>query len=272
MKFLAVLMLVAWFRNRVSGNPLREQYPTDTWEAWVFSRISHPDLRFAVSVLLPTIVLLFVSTELRGWLLGLPWLILSILVVVYSVEFVDTDLAFDDQGLWLKSLDDEDDLAQLHQSQRNFRWDITYDVFQSMIPALFWFLVLGPAGALLYGLCRNYADDDGEPELQTGLPQILQFWMEWIPARVHVLVFAVLGDFARTWRLLLESILDVEEPVVEMLGQSAEAAVGTEEPAASTLDDFVTATEFELDELRLLLDRSLWGWVGVAALMTILGF
>ena len=36
-------------------------------------------------------------------------------------------------------------------------------------------------------------------------------------------------------------------------------------------DDFVVQTEFELNHLKPLLDRSLWGWLGVAAILTILG-
>jgi adenosylcobinamide-phosphate synthase len=61
---------------------------------------------------------------------------------------------------------------------------------------LFWFLLLGPAGALLYRLSyflkqvwEKHKNDFG------GFSQRLFYWLDWLPARFTAGCFAVVGDF-----------------------------------------------------------------------------
>jgi adenosylcobinamide-phosphate synthase len=93
------------------------------------------------------------------------------------------------------------------------------DSYRNVFGTLFWFLVLpGPAGAVLYRLsvllAERWSVDAAAPlghELgQFGRPvQRLLFWLDWIPARLTAVTFAIVGDFedaiycwrtqARTW-------------------------------------------------------------------------
>lgn len=270
MKFLIVLIVLALHRSWVGDNPLREQFQIDTWFSWISDRISTGNLRFLFSVVAPVLLLLLLSWELSGWFLGMFWLALSLIVVLYCIDVVDTDAAFDDQVLWLQSLKEDDGLAQSQQTLSNFRGDITYEVFESMVPVLFWFLVLGPAGALLFALCRRYLATVPEDETQVDLLELILFWMEWLPARFTVFLFALLGEFGRTWEALVASLADAETSTVAML----HTAVESEEPLreGSNIEDFIVEAEAQLVDLKELLERSLWGWAGIAALLTIAGF
>ncbi|MCH7742814.1 MAG: hypothetical protein IIB71_09175 [Proteobacteria bacterium] len=269
MKFLSVLILVIFHRNWTGPNPLREQFQVDSWFSWVSGRVAAGNLKVLLSVVLPVLLLLLLSWELAEWFLGLFWLALSLAVILYCIELVDLDRAFDDQVLWLRSLKKDDELEQVQQTHSNFRSDITYEMFQSLVPTLFWFLILGPAGALLFLLCQRYLEQVDEDDTEVDLLELVLFWMEWIPARFTVFLFALLGEFGRTWQLLLDSLADVENPAVTMLHEAVESAGGLAECA--DIEDFVAEGEAELGNLKDLLERSLWGWVGLAAILTIAG-
>lgn len=60
---------------------------------------------------------------------------------------------------------------------------------------LFWFLVLGPIGAVLYRLSANLCfARDIDDDLARALEQVHEA-LEWLPARVTVLAFALAGTF-----------------------------------------------------------------------------
>ena len=92
------------------------------------------------------------------------------------------------------------------------------DAYRQVFAVLFWFLVLpGPAGAVLYRAAVLLADewkgivpgDDATPIVRArsdfGKPaRVLLEWLDWIPARLTALSFAIVGDFedaAYCWRM-----------------------------------------------------------------------
>jgi AmpE protein len=277
MKFLTVLMLTIYYRNWVGKNPLQEMFPVESWFSWVGSRFSDEKVKFALSAVLPSLVVLFISTETSGLFLGLFWLVLSVAIVLYGIDIIDMDIVFDDQILWLRDAQKTDDLDQLQQTQANFCRDITYDVFQSVIPVLFWFLMIGPAGALFFVLGQRYLEYKEEEEQgELEFLYTIFYWLEWVPSRLTIVLFALLGNFGRTYQVMAESVFDFTGPVSTTLHESARSSVLVErgssnEEADLGFDDFISSSKTELDDLKMLLERSLWGWVGIAALLTILG-
>lgn len=73
---------------------------------------------------------------------------------------------------------------------------------------LFWFVVLGPAGAVLYHAAGLLADawaarPGAEPGEFGWWAERAFFWLDWMPARLTAASFAVVGDFedsAYCWR------------------------------------------------------------------------
>lgn len=67
-----------------------------------------------------------------------------------------------------------------------------YDLFAP----IFWFILLGPSGALLYRLSQSVklAWDGAESDF-TRIAHRLFYWLDWLPSRFTAISFAVVGDF-----------------------------------------------------------------------------
>lgn len=251
MKFLAIIFVVLVYRNWLGGNPVRDVISTDNWFAAVRDNIAAGNLRYLVAAVLPAILLLWISLVIDGWLFGLLYLALCITVLLFAIEVIDLDVLIDDQRIWLRNQNKPDD---------SFVSKVTYEVFKSIVPAMFWFLILGPAGALFYALTDRYQEqlgDDGDNSL---VEQVL-YWMEWIPARITGLIFAFLGEFRRGFAALADSLADTENSSAVILGNVLRDSIVVEG------DD-----ESHLLELYWLLENTIWGWVAIAAVLTIMGW
>lgn len=77
---------------------------------------------------------------------------------------------------------------------------------QGMFAPVFWFALLGPAGALLYRLAHILQTEWANPSHHNDFYQFSQrafYYLDWLPARVTAACFAVVGDFedaAYCWR------------------------------------------------------------------------
>lgn len=66
----------------------------------------------------------------------------------------------------------------------------------ALIAPIFWFLLLGPAGALLYRLSHALRNEcPGDHAKFGGFAQRAFDWLDWLPARFTAACFAVAGDF-----------------------------------------------------------------------------
>ena len=263
MKFLTVLIVVLIQQNWVGGHPVRDFVNINGWLDWVASRSGSDPVRFSIAVILPFLLLLWISITLAGWLFGAFYLVLSIAVVLYAIEMIDLDTRFDSQRMRLTSQDGSPAASdEARRVQDQFVADTVYDSFRSVVPALFWFLLLGPAGTLAYVLCDRYDQRLGDSDSIAGL---VLYWMEWIPARVCAVIYALLGDFRQGIDAILETAGDTTIPVSSTLSDTARGAIHSVEGSRLPL-------AAELNELQWLLERSIWGWVGLAALLAILGW
>lgn len=77
---------------------------------------------------------------------------------------------------------------------------------QGMFAPVFWFALLGPAGALFYRLAHILQTEWSRPAHSGPFYQFSQrafYYLDWLPARVTAACFAVVGDFedaAYCWR------------------------------------------------------------------------
>lgn len=61
---------------------------------------------------------------------------------------------------------------------------------------VFWFMLLGPAGAVLYRLAQSVDQAWGGQEAAFNrVPRQIFYWLDWLPARFTAIAFAVVGDF-----------------------------------------------------------------------------
>lgn len=193
----------------------------------------------AVLVLVPMGLLALLLHVLEPVAYGLLALPVHVLVLLYSLgrgqakgalgPFRDAWRRGDTQAsLYAAERDlgirEEDTESVLERIQGHLIWRV-YDGFFAVI---FWYAVLGPAGALgfrLLTLCQHHGRRQGlvvhAARLRHGL--------DWIPARVLVVSFALVGHFVAVMRLLLQEVLAWRLPAATLLakaGQAADSPVG----------------------------------------------
>lgn len=273
MKFLTVLIIVFLYRNWVGGHPVRDRVPSQRYIGWFLARDIADNLRYLLCVGVPVVIAFIISVRVGDWLYGLIWLVFALAVMLYAVDIHDAEANFDDQAEWLREQDNDADLAAVRDRQVDFVQATNYEIFQSIYPALFWFLVLGPGGALAYVLSKQYLEalkDDG-PALD--LVDRVVYFMEWPAVRVSGFIFALLGHFGRCFEAWIASFGELHEPTDTVLMRLAQAAIDIPVPqAGETAGEFAIDSESANEQLHKLLDRSLFGWLGFAAIMAIIGF
>ena len=311
MKFLAVLLIVTLYRNWLGNNPVRDSLPFDGYADWCRGLSLQAHIRYLIAVGLPTVVVFWLASQLQnGWILNIIWLVLALAVLIYAVEMRDNEVVFDQHEDWLDSLldggevssstssivstsdgsssegDDESNDDGRHSAQSNevedqsvtgvmvrqgaFQQSMIYDVFQSLHPVIFWFLVLGPAGTLLYILTTMYEEGVDKDDVETPLVRQVVFWMELPAARLTTLLFALVGHFGDAMSRWLEGALDFSRDNDEFLTDVADAAVPALTP--DSVESVVRIHKDRNPELRVLMERSLYGWVGLAAIVAIVGW
>ncbi|MEJ2359908.1 MAG: regulatory signaling modulator protein AmpE [Gammaproteobacteria bacterium] len=140
-------------------------------------------------------------------------------------------------------------------------------ICENILGIFFWFLVLGPVGAVLFrATCLLRLRYDG---LQGGLADaIVDMYriLMWIPARLTVLAFAVVGGFVETlqslqhfndlWRRDSESLL-----VEAGLGAIPASTEGENQPDLAGVQDVLALSK-----------RAVIAWITVMGLMVIVGW
>ena len=134
---------------------------------------------------------------------------------------------------------------------------------QRVFSILFWFIVLGPVGAVLYRAIQKlsvYSSEDIMTKVQS-LANRITFVLDWIPARLVALSFCLAGHFMDVfteWRDTFKTSKSDTYQVLYNCGHIAIRADQHPEPA-------VVLAQF--DEAYHLVCRSLFIWLVVLALI-----
>ena len=249
------------------------------------------------------VVPLAVGVELVGRLLGalsplLSWL-WAVAVLYASVNFKNSNDAVHEIAQVLKARDI--DLARrLLARWRRRPGDLLTDpeiarlgieqilvrAHRDLFGALFWFLVLGPAGAVLYRSAAIVAhkwgrlewEDAGEFGHYAGQ---LFAALDWVPARLTALAYAIVGDFEgamQCWRTQPVTWTEGGPGVVLASGAGA-LGVRLGEPVHGNREfefrpDIGTGEEADADYLLSaggLVWRALLLWLGVVLVLGLIG-
>jgi len=272
MKFLAILIAIFYYQHWIGENPLRKLLPTTRYQEWVKNRTPPPWFKFGLCVVLPTFILFVVMTQIQDMVLGLVGLIISLGILVYTIDLFETEAVFDEQVLWLRSVDDSHTLADTVQRQEDFEIHHIYEMFQSVVPILFWFILLGPAGSLFYALCIWYLDALSQDDEEIEVVELIVYWLELPAALITGLIFCLVGNFGSGIDYWIVSVTDFKESTAVRLLRMAGISIDTGD--VEYTDDvlgFAKLAEARTAEISALCERSLYGWLGVAAIAIIVG-
>ena len=218
---------------------------------------------------------------------GLPSLLLGVLVLVmcWGPRDLDRDV---------EAVIDADDaharhlaIAQLQSAGGSLQEDVPSLVEATVLNALrrwfavlFWFLLLGPVGALLYRLLALLAVGPmrslASVEAVAGARVVLA-WLEWPVAQLMSLSMALVGNFDTAFKAWREAHGNQWSASTHFLGAVARASVSAElrEDAHDYSDAGMVPVWRRLPELRdamSLVWRMLLLWMAVLALLVIAGW
>lgn len=279
MELLTILLSLAFVHLWDGRNPVQRD---DWYRRWLAALerqdwlANNPVATLVVAIATPTLVAILVLSILLSiseWLL-LP---AGVLVLLYSLgrgafdeplEFYTSAHVCNNWNLGVQQAAElgvevseltADDWARLHELV--FRAAV-YRGFERFFAVIFWFLLLGPAGALVYRLSWLYRSG----AKVTGKVECWLWLLEWPAARVLGVSFAVTGNFVGCFQRWRDCFLCRRRSATEVLVQSAGGALSVDESAAGS--DMVSRRA--LSALLGLYRRTLWLWLGCTGLWVIL--
>ncbi len=284
MEFLAVVTVLIAIQVWGHGAVIQR----DDWiEAMVqrLQALKDYRVRLALAVLVPAAAVIFVVNLLDGVLLGLPLLLLYIAVLLYSLGRGDfaaqLELYMD---AWRRGdlesacrhaqqLEDFDDSVPLQNAAAlhdQVRRAVFYEGFERWFAVVFWFVLLGPAAALIYRLCKILGSREGADAQEQGLLDSALFYIEWLPVRALALTFAVVSDFERGVQAVAPFATD-GSPAGDVLDAAGSAALSpSTTPAVNSDQQFMQQAEAELRGAQKVLSRSVFCWLVIFALLQLI--
>lgn len=275
-----------WFYNfcdRLAGFPLLNRYPA---------------LKLAAALLLPAILVVIVMSMLASvW--GLFALLVAVPVVVYALgrgrlkKPVNEYLAAREQGdashafscfAELNQPDSVDlDASTGKLTAEDWRTldnrvfcSAGYRAFERIFAVIFWFLLLGPAGALVYRLTDLFIDHSRKQESQEETKEQaaadvetarhLRWVLEWPAVRVFGFTLAMTGNFVECMSVWKTSVGDIQSRTSDIL-------CGYLAGAMNLLDDegeWQPLTDAMFSDTLDLLTRTLVVWICLLAIITLI--
>jgi len=236
---------------------------------------------------------------LSAWALGAAWLFtvgllyLTIGFRQFSQRFTDMQLALNQNDVaraaaifveWRRQTrpDTELSLAGLDAS-RLVRLAVEHALvcaFRQVFAVLFWFMILpGPSGAVLYRVSELAArswEQTGR-RLNSEFAWAAHRWlavMDWIPARLTALAYAVAGQFEEAtlvWRQTRETGPDADTLLVDagFAAMGLRSGLAAREGAVGVSDRPLVS--MDLAFAARLIWRALALWMGILLLLTVIG-
>ncbi len=241
-----------------------------------------------IALLLPPLLIVgLLQVLLDGMLGGVPELLFGIAILLYSLgprdldqqvtEFIDTwDRGGEEQAKTIVSDLVTDKASQGSGYGRNLARAILEHACYRIFGVLFWFIILGPIGALLYRLSHKLESLSTEQtandqEFSTDLNRLLEI-LDWLPARATAATYAIAGNFQEAiigWRGDNEAERDapLEKSAGEILANTGLGAAGL--GTSHEDDDLEDHVPSHAAEVALaLVWRSMVAWVGLLILIS----
>lgn len=287
MKFIALVMVMFLLQYQASaGAALQRDGWFHRWSA-LWDRllpVMPAELRWGLRVLLPALLVGLVFHGLAPLLWGLVALLFAITILVYSLgrgelatqadRYLEAWREGDWQAAWrharqfvsLENLDETDSPADLHAHACRA---VVYQGFERLFAVVFWFMLLGPGGALLYRLA-SLGGRAGQPSARMDA-QIL-YLLEWLPSRALGLTFALAGNFNTAVQAMESFWLELSCSPADFLARSSAGALEwvplslSEDATNAEREAFITMAEEDIRGLLTLIARSGMLWMAVFAL------
>lgn len=257
----------------------RQWFAAPAKAGWYASRFA-----LLLSVGLPVLLTGLLHDVLTRWWFGLPGLVFAVLVLFYCWGPRDLD-----QDVEAAAAPEDPDARQAAlerlmpaaagESPRAAE-RVFVAALQRWFSVLLWFLLLGPAGALLYRLAQLAEDEEALPTAQRDSAARLRAVLEWPAAHLLALALAVVGNFDtvllawRSWHARHGGFPQLD---AGFLREAACASVATElveaheDDSATEAAGSDTVAEALRDALSLVW-RCMIAWLALLAVFVLAGY
>ncbi len=241
----------------------------------------------AIALLPPVLLMALLAWLLDRTLFGLPSLLLGVAVLAWCWGPRDLDRD-------VEAIIDADEPPLRHAAMHNLQSgggslceDVpslveatVFNALRRWFAVLFWFLLLGPAGALAYRLLALMAVSPMRarvPVETLAVAQRVLGWVEWPVAQAMALSMALVGNFDTAWSAWRQAHGERWMHGIGFLGQVARASVRADlrEQAHDYTDAGLLPVWQRLPELRDAMNvvwRMLLLWMVALALLVIAGW
>lgn len=157
-------------------------------------------------VLLPALLVWLIADAVDGWLFGLFDLAFAGVVLMYSLgpvnqaaimAGIDESLAAGDEAeasRKVRAMLDAEPPTRPELWPRAVARAAVMRANDRLIAPLFWFLLLGPVGAIVYRVIAVWREDMEASGFREGA-RTLHAWLAWVPARILAGAYALVGRF-----------------------------------------------------------------------------
>ena len=237
--------------------------------------LSWPGL--VVIIGLPVLLVAWFFAGDASWFTRVLRLIVAIALLVYCLGpetikatltryFSDMD-AGDEEGGFERAIafSKDEQASDLPQAIRSVSTAVLYKANERYFAVLIWFVLLGPAVALLYRLASLLICRHQETEVQQQWLAKLLFVMDWLPARIMALIYLLAGNLTSGMARMRAAFLNVSAEPRDIL---VDAGLG-----AIDVDNLDSDNQLEENyQVLALVKRALFVLLAMIALMTIFGW
>jgi len=266
-----------WFRRYTAWS---QQLP---WGEWMSESVAGI-LVILTPLLLAVALLQAMFDDTMG---GVLELLFAALVLLFSLgprdlyrqahNFIDAWDGEDEDKARLIS--DEFTTDSIVQTQSSYTNSIANGILQQAyirsFSVIFWFIILGPVGAVLYRACHTLKQtlpglNDLGPDFKGGINRLLEI-LDWVPARITAFTYALSGNFHDAthgwWGSYGSKGSDTSTDAAQILARAGNGALGLEKSLTNDEDAISPAEAAEMALAMVL--RSITIWIGILALVTI---
>ena len=228
-------------------------------------------------LMIPVLVIAAIQYVLQDFLLQLPYLIFSVLVFAYCLgpACLSSDVEFylearrlgdDDEALhYAGAITERAASTAPDQQTSDVTRAILYAANERIFAVIFWFVILGPAGAVLYRFTTSLTKQHDLNDSLSAVATLLQAILTWVPTRMLAAGYALTGHFDGALQAYrnrpYESDLALEN--YDVLVNTGLGALRDQE---------VTDEISSIISARNLVMRSILIWIAVLALLTLGGW
>lgn len=217
------------------------------WQRWVMQRLVSMNsyVTLAATVLPLLLAVAFVGWLVDDWLYGFMAFLFQLFILICCLG---------PQNLWadtfacINALTQGDaqtaagklqasfgiiDTSYSQSLHRHLLNDVFIEANRRVFAVVFWYVFLGPVGAVLYRtvvLSAIHVSKQSTPSLLIAPARIVQAVLDWIPVRIFTFVFALGGNFVHVLSCWRKKVLQGLNSNEAMLIECGNAAIGFDEP------------------------------------------